>query len=387
MMEIIWGFEPDKELIEQSDEFMVVGYSPNTSAKWKWVLESYNNHYIEREIFGNIGTLPFKKTAGKLWFDYDNKYINYKNEIIADDTTNYQLVGTATVKYILSQYKGPFFSESRDNILKNTIGKIDGDKLIINKDIPSPKYLNIALLLQTYSNYILNRNILTLPKLNQQIILYRHEYGWVKEESVSKGYLEYLHKEYTKLNNIIPVAHFKSYSYRYDLNKVSSFFMTKIILPPNFPFYSYADPSTCKTSEACECLLPYTLDPTGKTLNYGLKILEVDNNFKNKGGHMITVKPVLLDDPIKFRNFHIDKLVIKKKTVYGGFFGVFQGMQTFNKQTFDKFKSSTDPEHQQALKLYYMWKKLMDIKENEIVTNNDSLQHITTNLIKLLENL
>jgi hypothetical protein len=391
MTEINWGFVPDKKLIEQSDKYMFnrkfksgdFGEDdyPN---EWNNILKSYMENHKNQNIFRLIKGLPFKNTAGQFWFAYKGEFINNDKKIITDNGYELKIFinHPVMVKNIISDYKSTKFMDFMKEMTRNTIGFIESDGY---KDLQKicEGYIkdNREAIFNQYQIYIMNNTILKSPKLNKQIVLYRTE-----TVRASEARIEYVNREYTKLNNIIPVAHFKSYSYRYSKEQVKDYFCTKIILPPNFPFLSYGDPYS-STTEYGECILPYTLDPTGKTLNYGFKIIDIDNDFKGLGGYMVTVIPVLLDKSIIFRNFLMDRLLITKKTIYKGWTGVFNTLNDFSEQTFNNFKLSTDPEHQHALKLYYMWKKLMDIKKNEIVTNNDSLLHITTNLIKLLENL
>jgi hypothetical protein len=231
------------------------------------------------------------------------------------DDNEYKKQLDHNIGYILNEYKGTGYRNYNGTIINNTTKYLNEPIVDVNDSF--------------YQIHILNNYILDIPKYNEEIILYR----WLRNSSTNPNF-----KNYLKVGNIVPVDQFVSCGVFIE-NFNETYF--RIILPKNFPFLFLEKSSNCSL-EHTECILPYTLDKTGKTLNYGFKVLDIIENKNYKEDyqfklneyntklnnitefdkyktiiknildevqmkpfikHLITITPVILKNSIKFENF------------------------------------------------------------------------------------
>ncbi|RKP16055.1 hypothetical protein ROZALSC1DRAFT_31842, partial [Rozella allomycis CSF55] len=151
-----------------------------------------------------------------------------------------------------------------------------------------------------------NNAILANRIKNDQIVYRQLNY----QSSNDRAHMDFT--KYTLVGAVIPVLSFTSTAYtRYAKDIKSGYrasifdgIVLEILLPKGFPGLNYGNGKLAK--EWCrhdfdekEVLLPFTLDETGNTLNYGFKVLRVREEEKQGLKQFVsTVAPVLLKKPI-----------------------------------------------------------------------------------------
>lgn len=146
------------------------------------------------------------------------------------------------------------------------------------------------------------KGILTAPKTTRSLTVWRYL-------NVTTAAIEH---RYTQVGDIVPVDRFLSTgSSPIDPNRTHGILL-RIDLPPEFPFWMLSSEVSYTASiEHREIVLPYTTDPSGKTLDYGLKIKKVikdpvlrTENVTLSPKYLIVVSPAKLSKPIKLVGFY-----------------------------------------------------------------------------------
>lgn len=148
--------------------------------------------------------------------------------------------------------------------------------------------------------FLLLSSILHCPLYPRTLTLWRYL-------STASGTVEH---NFTQVGEIVTVERFMSTGTS-PMTRSTYAVLLKIELPPNFPFWMLSGGIEQIDIEHREVVLPYTLDATGRTLNYGLLIKKVirkpdlrAEGVKLSPAYLVIVTPSMLPKPVKLFGFH-----------------------------------------------------------------------------------